>query len=93
MKHSGLLDRVYQEIAILKKLDHLNVVNLVEVSQTQCFSFYAIHYQVKYVTINYNCVILVLFIVSLYSLAFMFKMVIFKIYFMLCYYFIKQFFI
>ncbi|XP_016137787.1 calcium/calmodulin-dependent protein kinase kinase 1-like [Sinocyclocheilus grahami] len=31
LKHSGLLDRVYQEIAILKKLDHLNVVNLVEV--------------------------------------------------------------
>uniref|UniRef100_A0A9J8BTM9 Calcium/calmodulin-dependent protein kinase kinase 1, alpha b n=1 Tax=Cyprinus carpio carpio TaxID=630221 RepID=A0A9J8BTM9_CYPCA len=26
LKHSGLLDRVYQEIAILKKLDHLNVV-------------------------------------------------------------------
>uniref|UniRef100_A0A671SKT3 calcium/calmodulin-dependent protein kinase n=1 Tax=Sinocyclocheilus anshuiensis TaxID=1608454 RepID=A0A671SKT3_9TELE len=31
LKHSGLLDRVYQEIAILKKLDHLNVVHLVEV--------------------------------------------------------------
>lgn len=31
LKHSGLLDQVYQEIAILKKLDHLNVVNLVEV--------------------------------------------------------------
>lgn len=25
------LDRIYQEIAILKKLDHLNIVNLVEV--------------------------------------------------------------
>ncbi|XP_056329625.1 calcium/calmodulin-dependent protein kinase kinase 1b isoform X2 [Danio aesculapii] len=31
LKPSGLLDRVYQEIAILKKLDHLNVVKLVEV--------------------------------------------------------------
>ncbi|XP_051717582.1 calcium/calmodulin-dependent protein kinase kinase 1b [Ctenopharyngodon idella] len=31
LKHSGLLDRVYQEVAILKKLDHLNVVKLVEV--------------------------------------------------------------
>ncbi|TRY89428.1 hypothetical protein DNTS_010828 [Danionella cerebrum] len=30
LKPSGLLDRVYQEIAILKKLDHLNVVKLVE---------------------------------------------------------------
>ena len=26
------LDRVYQEIAILKKLDHPNIVNLIEVS-------------------------------------------------------------
>ncbi|KAI7800559.1 putative calcium/calmodulin-dependent protein kinase kinase 1 [Triplophysa rosa] len=30
-KPFGLLDRIYQEIAILKKLDHLNVVKLVEV--------------------------------------------------------------
>lgn len=29
------LDRVYQEIAILKKLDHVNIVKLIEVS---CFS-------------------------------------------------------
>lgn len=29
------LDRVYQEIAILKKLDHINIVKLIEVS---CFS-------------------------------------------------------
>lgn len=29
----GPLERVYQEIAILKKLDHLNIVKLVEVSQ------------------------------------------------------------
>lgn len=29
------LDRVYQEIAILKKLDHINIVKLTEVS---CFS-------------------------------------------------------
>lgn len=28
----GPLERVYQEIAILKKLDHPNVVKLVEVS-------------------------------------------------------------
>lgn len=26
------LDRVYQEIAILKKLDHVNIVKLIEVS-------------------------------------------------------------
>jgi len=32
LKHSGLLDQVYKEVAILKKLDHLNVVKLVEVS-------------------------------------------------------------
>ncbi|XP_039526736.1 calcium/calmodulin-dependent protein kinase kinase 1b isoform X2 [Pimephales promelas] len=31
LKHSGLLDQVYKEVAILKKLDHLNVVKLVEV--------------------------------------------------------------
>ncbi|XP_055052068.2 calcium/calmodulin-dependent protein kinase kinase 1b [Misgurnus anguillicaudatus] len=31
LKPIGLLDRIYQEIAILKKLDHLNVVKLVEV--------------------------------------------------------------
>uniref|UniRef100_A0A8C7K6P7 Calcium/calmodulin-dependent protein kinase kinase 1, alpha b n=1 Tax=Oncorhynchus kisutch TaxID=8019 RepID=A0A8C7K6P7_ONCKI len=30
-KPLGPLERVYQEIAILKKLDHLNIVNLVEV--------------------------------------------------------------
>ncbi|NXE87274.1 KKCC1 kinase, partial [Menura novaehollandiae] len=30
------LDRIYQEIAILKKLDHINIVKLIEVS---CFSF------------------------------------------------------
>jgi len=29
------LDRIYQEIAILKKLDHVNIVKLIEVS---CFS-------------------------------------------------------
>lgn len=29
----GPLERVYQEIAILKKLDHLNIVKLVEVKQ------------------------------------------------------------
>lgn len=28
----GPLERVYQEIAILKKLDHVNIVKLVEVS-------------------------------------------------------------
>ncbi|KAA0701839.1 Calcium/calmodulin-dependent protein kinase kinase 1 [Triplophysa tibetana] len=31
LKPHGLLDRIYQEIAILKKLDHLNIVKLVEV--------------------------------------------------------------
>lgn len=35
LKPFGLLDRIYQEIAILKKLDHLNVVKLVEVSQNE----------------------------------------------------------
>lgn len=30
----GPLERVYQEIAILKKLDHLNIVKLVEVRQS-----------------------------------------------------------
>lgn len=30
----GPLERVYQEIAILKKLDHLNIVKLVEVSHS-----------------------------------------------------------
>ncbi|KAK3509009.1 hypothetical protein QTP70_018516, partial [Hemibagrus guttatus] len=30
----GPLERVYQEIAILKKLDHLNIVKLVEVNQS-----------------------------------------------------------
>lgn len=31
-KMLGPLERVYQEIAILKKLDHLNIVKLVEAS-------------------------------------------------------------
>ncbi len=31
----GPLERVYQEIAILKKLDHPNVVKLVEVSSVE----------------------------------------------------------
>lgn len=34
LKVLGPLERVYQEIAILKKLDHLNIVKLVEVSQS-----------------------------------------------------------
>lgn len=33
----GPLERVYQEIAILKKLDHVNIVKLVEVRA--CLSF------------------------------------------------------
>lgn len=33
----GPLERVYQEIAILKKLDHPNVVKLVEVSAVHTF--------------------------------------------------------
>lgn len=33
-KMLGPLERVYQEIAILKKLDHLNIVKLVEVDQS-----------------------------------------------------------
>jgi [calcium/calmodulin-dependent protein kinase] kinase len=31
IKKNHLLDRVYREIAILKKLDHPNVIKLVEV--------------------------------------------------------------
>lgn len=34
-QHKGPLERVYQEIAILKKLDHPNVVKLVEVCKLQ----------------------------------------------------------
>jgi len=33
------LDRVYQEIAILKKLDHVNVVKLIEVSYFSTLSY------------------------------------------------------
>lgn len=33
----GPLERVYQEIAILKKLDHVNIVKLVEVRVNLCF--------------------------------------------------------
>lgn len=37
----GPLERVYQEIAILKKLDHINIVKLVEVRapETTCWHF------------------------------------------------------
>lgn len=35
----GPLERVYQEIAILKKLDHSNVVKLVEVSAVKMAIF------------------------------------------------------
>lgn len=33
----GPLERVYQEIAILKKLDHINIVKLVEVRASLVF--------------------------------------------------------
>ncbi|NWS20589.1 KKCC1 kinase, partial [Pachyramphus minor] len=33
------LDRVYQEIAILKKLDHINIVKLIEVSSSPTLSY------------------------------------------------------
>lgn len=36
----GPLERVYQEIAILKKLDHLNIVKLVEVRASLSFGCY-----------------------------------------------------
>ncbi len=35
----GPLERVYQEIAILKKLDHINIVRLVEVRAYLVFAF------------------------------------------------------
>lgn len=35
----GPLERVYQEIAILKKLDHVNIVKLVEVRACLSFGF------------------------------------------------------
>lgn len=36
----GPLERVYQEIAILKKLDHVNIVKLVEVRVSLSLSCY-----------------------------------------------------
>lgn len=35
----GPLERVYQEIAILKKLDHVNIVKLVEVRESLLICF------------------------------------------------------
>lgn len=44
----GPLERVYQEIAILKKLDHPNVVKLVEVSAVK-INIYIVFVQVQVV--------------------------------------------
>ena len=41
----GPLERVYQEIAILKKLDHINIVKLVEVRENYLFVLYQPQHQ------------------------------------------------
>jgi len=63
-KGANPLDKVYREIALLKKLDHPNVVKLVEVLEDPDEDHLYLGNTKKIIKISRRCSILILFYVS-----------------------------